>query len=68
MRRLRHQAHSTSRYHAFILCTYDSAKMDQGKAKHRAWKKVVDDKVTPADAEKKYVALVNELKGKYGST
>jgi acyl-CoA-binding protein len=28
---------------------------------------VVDDNVTPADAEKKYVALVEELKEKYGS-
>jgi acyl-CoA-binding protein len=28
---------------------------------------VVDDKVTPADAEKKYVELVEQLKEKYGS-
>lgn len=39
----------------------------KGKAKHRAWKKIVDENVTPAEAEKKYVALVEELKGKYGT-
>jgi diazepam-binding inhibitor (GABA receptor modulating acyl-CoA-binding protein) len=39
----------------------------QGKAKHRAWKKVVDENVTPAEAEKKYVTLVEELKSKYGT-
>jgi len=29
---------------------------------------LVDEKVKPVDAQKKYVALVNELKKKYGST
>ena len=38
----------------------------QGKAKKRAWQKVVDDKVTPQGAAKKYVELVNSLKEKYG--
>ncbi|GAB7351170.1 hypothetical protein MBLNU459_g1620t1 [Dothideomycetes sp. NU459] len=39
-----------------------------GKAKRRAWQKVVDEGVKPADAQKKYVALVNSMKTKYGST
>lgn len=38
----------------------------QGKAKKNAWKKLVDDGVKPEDAQKKYVELVNSLKGKYG--
>ncbi|KAK5093356.1 acyl-CoA-binding protein (ACBP)/diazepam binding inhibitor (DBI)/endozepine (EP) [Exophiala xenobiotica] len=38
----------------------------KGKAKKKAWQKVVDDGVNPKQAEQKYVALVNELKDKYG--
>ncbi|KAK1465434.1 acyl CoA binding protein [Colletotrichum cuscutae] len=38
----------------------------QGKAKQSAWQKVVDDKLTPEQAQEKYVALVNSLKEKYG--
>lgn len=38
----------------------------KGKAKKRAWQKVVDEGVKPADAEKKYVELVGKLKEKYG--
>jgi hypothetical protein len=38
----------------------------QGKAKFNAWKKVADDKTTPEDAQKKYVELVEKLKGVYG--
>jgi len=38
----------------------------KGKAKKRAWQKVVDEGVTPEDAQKKYVALVEELKEKLG--
>jgi diazepam-binding inhibitor (GABA receptor modulator, acyl-CoA-binding protein) len=38
----------------------------QGKAKKRAWQKVVDEGVTPTDAEQQYVALVESLKTKYG--
>ena len=38
----------------------------QEKYKFNAWQKVVDDKVTPEDAQKKYVELVEKLKGVYG--
>ncbi|KAJ3465748.1 hypothetical protein MRS44_006406 [Fusarium solani] len=38
----------------------------QGKAKYNAWKKVVDDSVTPDAAQEQYVKLVEELKEKYG--
>ncbi|KAL6353227.1 hypothetical protein LRP88_13717 [Fusarium phalaenopsidis] len=38
----------------------------KGKAKHNAWKKVVDDSVTPDAAQEQYVKLVEELKEKYG--
>lgn len=37
-----------------------------GKAKYNAWKKVVDEGVTPEDAQKRYVELVESLKTKYG--
>ena len=38
----------------------------QGKAKKRAWQKVVDEGTTPGQAETKYVALVESMKKKYG--
>lgn len=38
----------------------------QGKAKYNAWKKVVDEGVTPDAAQEQYVKLVEELKEKYG--
>ena len=38
----------------------------QEKAKRNAWQKVVDEGVKPVDAQKKYVALVNDLKKKHG--
>ena len=38
----------------------------QGKAKQRAWKKIVDEGVTEDQAKEKYIALVEELKTKYG--
>jgi len=38
----------------------------KGKAKKRAWQKVVDEGVTPSTAETKYVQLVESLKSKYG--
>ncbi|KAK4929983.1 acyl-CoA-binding protein (ACBP)/diazepam binding inhibitor (DBI)/endozepine (EP) [Elasticomyces elasticus] len=37
----------------------------KGKAKKKAWQKVVDAGVTPEQAEQKYIEHVNELKGKY---
>ena len=40
--------------------------VNQGKAKKRAWQKVVDEGITPAAAEEKYIELVESLKGKYG--
>jgi diazepam-binding inhibitor (GABA receptor modulator, acyl-CoA-binding protein) len=38
----------------------------QGKAKKNSWQKLVDEGVTPEEAMTKYVALVEELKSKYG--
>lgn len=38
----------------------------KGKAKKRAWQKVVDEGITPSAAEEKYVELVESLKSKYG--
>ncbi|KAI9821208.1 MAG: hypothetical protein M1827_003942 [Pycnora praestabilis] len=38
----------------------------KGKAKKRAWQKVVDDKVTPKASQTKYVELVKKLKTTYG--
>jgi diazepam-binding inhibitor (GABA receptor modulating acyl-CoA-binding protein) len=38
----------------------------QGKAKRRAWEKVVDEGITHEQAKEQYVTLVEELKTKYG--
>jgi len=38
----------------------------QGKAKHKAWQKEVDAGVSAEDAEKRYIDLVEKLKGQYG--
>ncbi|KAF2145250.1 uncharacterized protein K452DRAFT_316331 [Aplosporella prunicola CBS 121167] len=38
----------------------------KGKAKYNAWKKEVDAGVSASDAEKRYIELVETLKGKYG--
>jgi len=38
----------------------------KGKAKRRAWQKIVDEGLTVDEAQQKYVALVEELKTKYG--
>ncbi|EGS21965.1 putative fatty acid binding protein [Thermochaetoides thermophila DSM 1495] len=38
----------------------------KGKAKYNAWKKLVDDGLTPEEAQEKYVAKVEEMKAKYG--
>ncbi|KAL1969962.1 hypothetical protein VTN77DRAFT_7472 [Rasamsonia byssochlamydoides] len=38
----------------------------QEHAKWKAWKKVYEEGVSPADAQKQYIALVKELKQKYG--
>ncbi|KAK0345124.1 acyl-CoA-binding protein (ACBP)/diazepam binding inhibitor (DBI)/endozepine (EP) [Friedmanniomyces endolithicus] len=38
------------------------------KAKRGAWEKLVKDGVSPADAQKKYVALVTALKARHGYT
>jgi hypothetical protein len=40
--------------------------LKQEKEKRKAWQKLIDEKVTQADAEKKYVEFVEELKKKYG--
>ncbi|KIW66449.1 hypothetical protein PV04_05784 [Phialophora macrospora] len=38
----------------------------KGKAKHKAWQKEVDAGTSAADAEKRYIDLVEKLKGQYG--
>ncbi|RYO86828.1 hypothetical protein DL764_008941 [Monosporascus ibericus] len=38
----------------------------KGKAKYNAWKKEVDQGVTPEQAQEKYIAKVEEMKTKYG--
>ncbi|OBT66302.1 hypothetical protein VE03_04325 [Pseudogymnoascus sp. 23342-1-I1] len=38
----------------------------KGKAKKRAWQKVVDEGVTPEQAQEQYIALIEQLKVTYG--
>ena len=38
----------------------------QGKAKKKSWQKYVDEGLTVDEAKEKYVALVEEMKTKYG--
>jgi diazepam-binding inhibitor (GABA receptor modulating acyl-CoA-binding protein) len=38
----------------------------QGKAKKRAWQKVVDEGITKEQAQERYVELVEKLKTTYG--
>ncbi len=38
----------------------------KGKTKQKAWQKIVDEGVSPEDAQDKYVELVEALKLKYG--
>lgn len=40
--------------------------MQQEKAKRNAWQKIVDQGVSPQDAQTRYIKLVDELKKKYG--
>ncbi len=40
--------------------------LHQGKAKRKHWQKLVDEGITPEEAQEKYVALVEELKEKHG--
>ncbi|ELR04130.1 hypothetical protein VC83_02052 [Pseudogymnoascus destructans] len=37
----------------------------KGKAKKRAWQKVVDKGVTPEQAQEQYIALIEQLKATY---
>jgi diazepam-binding inhibitor (GABA receptor modulating acyl-CoA-binding protein) len=39
---------------------------EQGKAKKKAWQKLVDEGLTQEQAQEKYVTLVESLKEKYG--
>jgi diazepam-binding inhibitor (GABA receptor modulating acyl-CoA-binding protein) len=39
---------------------------EQGKAKKKAWQKLVDEGLTQEQAQEKYVTLVERLKEKYG--
>ena len=38
----------------------------KGKAKKRAWQKIVDEGITSDEAKERYVALVESMKKKYG--
>ena len=38
----------------------------KGKAKHYAWKNIVNEGVTPEEAQTKYIELVEKMKEKYG--
>lgn len=38
----------------------------QGKAKKNAWQKIVDEGVTPEQAQERYVAQVEKMKEAYG--
>jgi diazepam-binding inhibitor (GABA receptor modulating acyl-CoA-binding protein) len=38
----------------------------QGKAKKKAWQKVVDEGITSDEAKERYVKLVESMKEKYG--
>jgi diazepam-binding inhibitor (GABA receptor modulating acyl-CoA-binding protein) len=38
----------------------------KGKAKKRAWQKIVDEGVTPEEAQERYIKLIEELKTVYG--
>lgn len=38
----------------------------QGKAKRKAWQKVVDAGTSKEDAQKQYIELVEKLKEKHG--
>jgi hypothetical protein len=39
----------------------------QGKAKYNKWQEFVEKKISQEDAEKQYIAKVEELKTKYGT-
>ena len=55
--------HPNALYLAYMADTLTSV---QGKYKYNAWKKIVDEKVTPETAQTKYVDLVEKLKKSYG--
>ena len=38
----------------------------KAKAKYNAWKAVVVEGITPEEVQEKYVALIEEMKEKYG--
>ncbi|KAM5435855.1 acyl-CoA-binding protein (ACBP)/diazepam binding inhibitor (DBI)/endozepine (EP) [Microsporum ferrugineum] len=38
----------------------------KGKYKHGKWKEIVDEGISPEQAQEKYVELVEKLKAKYG--
>ena len=39
----------------------------QGKAKYNKWQELVDKQISQEDAEKQYIAKIEELKEKYGT-
>ncbi|KAL4927467.1 acyl-CoA-binding domain-containing protein [Aspergillus undulatus] len=50
----------------FAAATKPSAFDFKGKYKYNEWKKRVDEGLTPEKAQEKYIALVEQLKEKYG--
>lgn len=38
----------------------------KGKAKKRSWQKIVDEGITPEEAQTKYIALIEKMKKEYG--
>jgi len=57
---------SRSHDDASCLVITDTPGKLQGKAKKNAWQKVVDEGITPEQAQEKYVALVERMKTTYG--
>jgi len=39
----------------------------QGKAKYNKWQELIDKNISQEDAEKQYIAKIEELKEKYGT-
>lgn len=63
--------HSIWRYAPIFLPSYTLEQRThtdkkQGKAKKRAWQKVVDEGITKEEAQTRYVALVEKLKEAHG--
>lgn len=63
---LPHGSFSGCGFSRFLLGLTSLASGLQGKAKYKAWEKEVQAGLSASDAEKRYIELVESLKGKYG--